>query len=544
MDEPRTVVKTDPTQPKNQQEILEFVNTRCTYYTGYAVSRTGMNKAEIVPERRIISPPRLWTLDSNNRFRYWDIYMGIAAGSKALHATKLDLVSITEEYVNRAELPDEACGVYWTESGVEDTINPVVSAPTMLTAGKGYRAGTRASNYTTPFTQALFDAMSLFKDHLKAGYMERKTQLLGTGVVTMEKLVARSQTGPYPPWRVFAMALHDYKKQAKHIEFPCWIDPKWDGIMGVIVYHPGLPLRPVIVVRDGASKRVGVRMDFYTRSKEPIVSQDHLLLELHNYLKKRPGLHIVFEIWKQGWSLQDLSGHVRRTEDSSRGAAEPLIANVFDCFRINEPEILYEDRRAILDDLFEEIGEEVKHVVRAPSKRCYDDGEVQRYFQGYIDQGLEGGIVRNDSALYEFGLDKELRSYDTLKLKPRPDAEYPVVGFTDGNGKEVGLVTWIIAENDAGVLARIGKVLPLEERLTFRATPNQTQVLRRHIYKKLSDIVDMKTKTTFFKRSVLGQKVVVSYMSLSADKKLPTQPKVLRFHRKEMDLLLLEGFAS
>lgn len=522
-------------QPKNQQEILEFLNSKCTYLVGYSVSRTNSIKAEEPSTRRVISTPRLWTLDQSRRFRYWDIYIAIASSNNPVSAQELKLIPITEEHVNRAELPVGACGVYWTESGVEDTPNPIVSAPTILTVGKGYRGTTRASNYTTSFTQALFDAMSGFKDHLKEGYVERKSQLLGNSVVTMEKLVARPTTGPYPPWRVFAMALHDYKKQSKHIEFPCWIDPKYDGIMGIIVQHPGLPLRPVTVIRDGTPKRVGIRMDMYTRGKKEIESQDHILLELHNYLKKRPGLHIVFELWKQGRSLQEISGDVRRTEDSSRGASEKLTAHIFDCFRINEPELSYEDRRSLLDDLFEEIGDEVKHAVRVPSVRCYNDTDIQNHYKGYVDGKLEGGVVRNDSGLYEFGLDSEIRSYDVLKLKPRPDAEYPIIGFVDGKGKEAGLVIWIIAENEAGVLSRIGRVLPLEERLQFRATPNQPADLRRHIYKRISN-------GDFFKKNILGQQVVVSYMSLSADKKLPTQPKVLRFYRKEIDLLLQEGF--
>ncbi len=522
-------------QPKNQQELLDFLNTKCSYYTGYNVAREGMHKAETIVERRVVSPPRLWSLDSSKRFRYWDIHVGIAASEHPTTAQNLKLLSITEEFVNRADLPKGACGVYWTESGVEDTPNPIVSAPTILTVGKGNRGTTRASNYTTPFTQALFDAMSLFKDHVKEGNVESKAQLLGGGLITLEKLIARPKTGPHPPWRVFAMLIHDYKKQSKHIEFPCWIDPKYDGIMGIIVYHPSLPLRPVTITKDGAPKQVGVRMDIYTRSKESIESQDHLLIELHKYLRKYPGLHIVFEIWKEGRSLQDISGAVRRTENSSRGTAEQLIANVFDCFDINKPHLMYEERRTMLDDLFDDFGEEIKHVVRVPSQRCYDDADVQRHFKVYTDQGLEGGVVRNDFALYEFGLDKDIRSYDTLKLKPRPDAEYPVVGFTDGKGKEVGIVKWILAENETGVMARVGRVLPLEERLTFSATPNQPTPLRRHIYKKLST-------GDFFKKNVLGQKAVVSYMSLSADKKLPTQPKVLRFFRKEMDLLLQEGF--
>jgi ATP-dependent DNA ligase len=146
----------------------------------------------------------------------------------------------------------------------------------------------------------------------------------------------------------------------------------------------------------------------------------------------------------------------------------------------------------------------------------------------------EGAVIRNLHGPYEFGIDKEKRSYQALKWKPRPDAEWPVIRFKDGVGKEKGQVIWICAENEDGVKRRTGEVLPLEERKTFAVTPNMPIDVRKHIFKKIS--VD-----DFFEKNIKGQLYTISYSILSKDF-LPQQPKGMRFRDQKINQLLLAGY--
>jgi ATP-dependent DNA ligase len=141
----------------------------------------------------------------------------------------------------------------------------------------------------------------------------------------------------------------------------------------------------------------------------------------------------------------------------------------------------------ILDEVFSEPDMvKATYTVRIETHEVKNKKEMEAHYEEFKQQGLEGGVVRNLDAPYEFEINKEIRSYYSLKLKPRYDAEWPVVDFVCGNGKEEGVVIWVCAENEDGVKHRTGSVLPLEERLTFTVTPNQTYEERQHIYEKLS----------------------------------------------------------
>ena len=531
MDKPETSQQN--THPKNHQEILAFAQ-KC--------QPSRFKDGEIVAspsgkDPHILAAPILWGLDQSMRYRYWNVYIALTSSSSDTPQSIITIPIEPQFLEDRVDPPKGISGVYWTVSGLEGTENPIVSALTYVTIGKGWRANnTRASNYTTVLTQAIFDAKSMHEAKIKDGMQLDKSQLHGSKVVNMKQMIARPQTTPgIPQWRVFGMAVHDFNKHKKHIQYPCYVDPKYDGTMFIMVAHPDLPAKTLTVVRDGAPKKVFAHVDAYSRGRKNVESQDHIVIELYPTLKKYPGLHIVGELWRKGMSLQDISGATRRTADSSRGDAEKLQLHVFDCFRIDERNLHYEQRRDILDAVFDELPDGLQYIVRVPSKRCANEEAVMETYKKHLEDKLEGAVVRNDFALYEFGFDNEPRTYDTLKLKPRPDEEYPVVGFEHGNGKEEKAVKWICCENDKGVLERLGELIPLAERYTFKVTPNQPTALRNHIYEKIS-------RDGYFKKYVYGKLVTVSMLDRSKGKLLPVQPKVLRFFEKEMDLKLQEGY--
>jgi ATP-dependent DNA ligase len=304
------------------------------------------------------------------------------------------------------------------------------------------------------------------------------------------------------------------------------------------VHHPKLPERE-LTKEDGTLVRE--RIDGYSRGRENYEGQDHVLLELAPVLKKFPGLHLTGELWKKGQTLQDISGASRRTADSSRGKAAKWDYNVFDCFYIDQPELGYEERQAVLDDVFDALDDQAKYVKRVQSYIVDNKEAAMKLYNKWMAEKLpdgrsvyEGAVIRNLHGPYEFGIDKEKRSYQALKWKPRPDAEWPVIRFKDGVGKEKGQVIWICAENEDGVKRRTGEVLPLEERKTFAVTPNMPIDVRKHIFKKIS--VD-----DFFEKNIKGQLYTISYSILSKDF-LPQQPKGMRFRDQKINQLLLAGY--
>lgn len=498
--------------PKNHQQVLEFA----------ALGKIADG---------VLTMPPLWSIDEHNKFRKWQIFVGIH-NSK----TGKDL-AVTDAYIDRKALPANCVGVYWTVSGQEGTKNPLTSERTVIEVGKS----TGRSNFTTPFTQAILDARSEYNKKVRKGMQPNKAHLKRKGeAFTMEELFDMEHRGTYP-WRVFAMAVHDVTKNGNwaRVKFPAEIDTKLDGTLFITVHHPRLPERELT---DDNGKLHRERIDGYSRGRENYEGQDHILLELAPLLKKHPGMHLTGELWKKGFGLQDISGASRRTADSSRGKAERWDYNVFDCFFIDKPDMPYEERQAVLDDFFDEVPDTVQYVKRIEPHIVETKEEAVKLYNKWMSETnadgrntYEGAVIRNLDGPYEFGIDKEKRSYAAMKWKPRPDGEWPVVGYKDGAGKEKGQVIWICAENDEGVQKRVKELLPLDERKRFAVTPNMPVDVRKHIFNRLEKNADL------FEKQVKGKLATISYSILSKDW-LPQQPKMLRFRDEKTNKVLLEGY--
>jgi ATP-dependent DNA ligase len=485
--------------PKNQQQVEEFANL-----------------ATIVNGE--LSLPILYTLDTHNKYRLWQIFIGIANPKTNKH------IPVTQEYIERKKLAAGYQGYYYTISGQEDTEKPIKSERTYIETGKGEAR----SNYTTPFTQAVLDARTDYNKKTRKGAQTDKSYLLAKDAVLSIPALMKMKNRGSKPWRVFAQATHDINKSKNKdkIVYPASIDPKYDGTLYMVVYHPDLPENPLI---DNE------HIDGYSRGREEYEGQDHVLRAALPVLKKHPGVHLVGELWKEGKSLQDISGSSRRDIDSSiKTESLKLDYNVFDMFDLEHPELTYEERKAMLDDIFDEfneIGGTGKHnyIVRVPNYEVKNYDEVLVLYRSFLDKGLEGAVIRNNNGIYEFSPDKEQRSYNQLKLKPRPDGEWPIVGFTDGTGKEKGAIKWICAARD------LQSKLPLEKRKTFNVTPNMPTKLRKFIFKKLQDDDEFSK----FK----GKLATISYSVLSKTGN-PQQPKFLRFRDQALQAELIKGYTA
>jgi hypothetical protein len=468
--------------PKNHETVLEFVEL--------GTLRDG-----------VLVFPTLYGMDTHGNYIIWTIYVGLCDRND-------ELIPIQQSYIDRGDLPKDAYGVYWTEYGREGmTITTSERTPIY----EGSNIG--KTNYTTPFTQAVLRARTEYNKKIRKGNNTDKQALKMPGdTYKFEELFADRNRGKYP-WRVFAMTLHDYKKFPDKIHFPAAIQVKLDGTLFITVHHPLL------------SEVLGRDMDGYSRGREAYEGYEYLYDELITVARKYPGLHFVGELWKKGYGLQDISGSSRRKTDSKLTTTRvQLNYNIFDCFYIHEPETGFMARQSLLDAVFAELTDAV-HVKRIKTRVVSDAHQMKRMYQSFLKQNFEGAVIRNLQAPYEFGIDKCIRSYQTMKLKPRPDAEWPVVGFTTGKGKEDGCVIWICAESDSGVTKRLKTqhYIPLEERLTFNVTPNQPTALRKHIYARLMAEKDL------FPNYICGQEAVISYSILADKTGLPQQPKMLRF---------------
>ncbi len=165
--------------PANHKQVLEFFKNECE-----------------IDENGNIVTKTLYSIDKAGKFHYWNGYVGIAEcdGSEELIPVDKELV------LERLELPDENCGIYWTQYGHEGGVE-TTSASTYVVTGKNIGK----NNETSPLTQAILDLRTQYNKKITTGNSPDKTTLIGSGtVLTMETLLARK--GIEFPWRVYPMA--------------------------------------------------------------------------------------------------------------------------------------------------------------------------------------------------------------------------------------------------------------------------------------------------------------------------------------------------
>ncbi len=509
--------------PKNAQEIVEFASLGTV-------------------DDSILKMPTLWNRHkTSNKFEYWQVLVGIA--DKVLEDMDADdnegawegdveWYPVTDEYIQRGDLPEDAIGVLWTRSGQEGG-KETVSKPTFV-EGKGITDGKKRSNYTTAFTQAVRDAMTKYNFKVKKGSVtegNKKKLKTKDDTYTIEELAAMDHRGD-APWRVYVMLLHDYNKSnnARHIEFPCYIQAKINGTHFVCVSHPSLP---TVDIKDTSRKppleHKDVHLDFYTRGREKFEGQEHVLAEIYPILAKYPGLHITGELWKKGVHLQDVSGSSRRIKDSKskREEAIKLEFHIFDVFYIDQPDMPFSERYELINQIFldlESLDYEVKYIKRVPTYEADSEKQLDTLYRSFLDEKYEGAVVRNTKSPYELGINKENRSYQTMKMKPREDKEFIIFDYTEGEkGKAVGAVKWICTLTDEDAPGT-----KLEDRKMFNVDPNWTYELRYAIFKAL------KKNKGWFEKNIKGKLATIEFSELSKDK-LPQQPKFIQFRDSELE---------
>lgn len=442
--------------------------------------------------------------DKRPKYRVWQIFVA---------ATKSDeAISITAALLKSKMLDPTIKAKYWTVSG-DETGKQTKSGDTVISVGKNIGK----ANETTSLTQAIYEARSMFNEKLRKGGNIDKSALRLPGTTTIEDLINDPKRRDHP-WRVFGMALHDVNKADnwKHMTFPGYIQPKYDGTRYLIVAHPLIPNK----------------IDGYSRGLESYEGQEFLLTELQPLLTGFPGLYIDGELWREGYGLQAISGSSRR-----QNGADKLNYYIFDCFYLDRP-MSFEERRAIIKELASAVDKnpQYEHIKFAPVLTYASKDEALHYYGEYLNQGFEGGVLRNKDSPYEWDSNREKRSHLTLKLKPMDDEDWPVIGFCEGtNGKDVGALMWVLETNQT-IIDGLNKKRNLKAYLLETPKDNQfTSVTKGMTYEqRYAAYTFLKNNPEYFEKRLKNQLMRVQF-SIISDYGKPQQPKALGFRDLELN---------
>jgi ATP-dependent DNA ligase len=241
-----------------------------------------------------------------------------------------------------------------------------------------------------------------------------------------------------------------------------------------------------------------------------------------------PAVYLDGECYLHGKPLNWISGQARKSGDE--GTLEYC---VFDCFFPHAIErgqqMSYRDRAAYLAALFragEEAGVDMRCLREIAPTKARNEAELQAFARAALAAGYEGAIARKDTKEYRYSY-HNYHSANLLKIKPILDAEFEVVGFTQGSkGKDVGAIIWTcqVAEADAKIASdREFNVVPKDMSLP----------MRKAWYACMSAQVADVPATTRFARDVKGLMLTVIYPELSVKTGKPSQAKAVAFRTYE-----------
>ena len=277
-------------------------------------------------------------------------------------------------------------------------------------------------NATTPYTQAVSEAQSLWQKKQDGGYAPQAPATAITNAI--ETATAGATTAPAAEGSdeevgttdhsvPRPMLAHDYNKRGKHIKFPCFAQRKLDGVRCVAVAGKGL------YSRNG--KVLSPHMSHIRATIDTLPA----------------GTVLDGELYSDTLNFQQIVGLVKKK--TLRGTDATLVAQIHLCVYDTIRDGTYAERNAWLTDLFAREGAPLAHLRLLPTARCETMESVKELHAAYVAEGYEGLILRNFTGKYA----TDERSNDLQKYKEFHDAEYPVIGFKEGDGVEKGCVLWV-----------------------------------------------------------------------------------------------------
>ena len=282
-------------------------------------------------------------------------------------------------------------------------------------------------NETTPLQQCMSETRRKWQDK-----MEKEGYSLVPPVLESElEPNSTSESNPSPSGgKVFPMLAHAYdplssKNKKNDIVFPCYVQPKLDGLRCVCYMMPCGNSNDCKVV---AQSRTGAYFE----------TVEHICAELRPILLKNPGLILDGELYTTDIPFEELAGLIKRKNknlsDADVHQRQCIKYHVYDVVVDGAP---YSERhKHILDT----VGSATRHHVEVVhTQLIHTLGEFRQAFGEYVADGYEGIMLRNVHGPYR----QNYRSHDLQKYKEFVEAEYPIVGFKEADGRDKGTVVWV-----------------------------------------------------------------------------------------------------
>ena len=240
--------------------------------------------------------------------------------------------------------------------------------------------------------------------------------------------------------KYYPMLAYQYNLKKSEIKFPCYVQPKLDGVRCVVVGNK-----------------------LYSRNGNRFPELPHIEEELK--LKNLDNLILDGELYTDDINFEKIVGLVKKGKKSEEDIINTLkiYLNIFDY--IDKNNLQFEQRLKNLNNFFEK-NKNMKYIKQVKTEECDNEKNIDQFLEKYTKEGYEGLIIRNKKGEYE----ENTRSINLQKLKKFVDEEFKIIDYTTPNvGKEVGCVIWICKTKE-------GKI--------FNVRPSGNYTERKKLYRE------------------------------------------------------------
>jgi ATP-dependent DNA ligase len=295
-------------------------------------------------------------------------------------------------------------------------------------------------NETNAYEQACAEAQAMWIRQKATGYAET---------------VDAGCTRKYAP-----MLATSYDVDAPKVTFPCYVQPKLDGVRLLVYSHDG---QLCMMSRTGKnmSRHPNLQCIRAECSKLLKTLGDDVCLDGELY-----GPELAFET---------IVSLCRTSNDTSTTRPESFGYHVYDIINGES----FERRHQRLDNGMANIGR-TQWCTLVATHSCADADQVENLHDALTDKGFEGVMIRDPDGLYR----EDKRSASLQKFKRFKDEEYTIVGFKEGDGRDEGTIVFECA-------------LPSPEGHTFWVRPTGSFEYRSRLWKDRESLLSKRLTVTF-----------------------------------------------
>ena len=219
------------------------------------------------------------------------------------------------------------------------------------------------------------------------------------------------------------MLAHNYTKRSHNIVYPCYVQPKLDGIRCIVT----LDYSPV---------------KYTSRKFKPFTTLEHLDHDIvSTFVDGKTDKPVVNSLDGELYNHQEMTfQEITRAVKKKRETTSSIKYWIYDTIDTTLP---FEERIALLNNQFvdgESIvgGTELGNLVLTQTVLVQDEEEMKKWHCIFTEQGFEGTIIRNIEGLYIC----DHRSVDLQKYKDFDDDEFIIVGGKEATGLDAGTVVF------------------------------------------------------------------------------------------------------